>query len=86
MITWNSLPDIFKCYLFNVQEQGTNFLSGKILENTDAGATMIAFFFLNSSSCGFSSVTVFGSGCFAVKFSIISFVVIIRIIRNVIVS
>ena len=40
MITWNSLPDIFKLsqrILFNVQEQGTKFLSKKILENIDAG-------------------------------------------------
>ena len=40
MITWNSLPDIFKVNLyiiFNVQELGTEFLSRKILENIDAG-------------------------------------------------
>ena len=34
----------------------------------------------------FSSVTVFGSGYFAMKFPVVSFVVIIRIVRNVIVS
>ena len=47
MITWNSLPDIFKVNVsgFNVQEQGTKFLSGKILENTDAGRHYFFFFF-----------------------------------------
>ena len=35
-------------YTFNVQEQDTKFLSGKILENNDAGRHyMIAFFFLS---------------------------------------
>ena len=34
MVTWNSLPDIFKV-IFDVQEQGTKFLSRKILENID---------------------------------------------------
>ena len=67
----------------NVQEQGTRFLSRKILM---LGATMIAFFFRNSCNCVFSSVTVSGFGYFAVKFPIISLVVIIRIIRNVIIS
>ena len=38
MITWNSLPDIFKVNVsFKVQEQGMKFLSRKILENIDAG-------------------------------------------------
>ena len=34
MITWNSLPDVYKVnltILFDVQEQGTKFLSIKIL-------------------------------------------------------
>ena len=44
--------------------------------------TMIAFF-LHACKFGFSSLTVFGFGYFAVKFPIIYFVVIIR---NVIVS
>ena len=43
-------------------------------------------FFWHACNCGFSSVIVFGFGYFAVKFPIISFVVIIRIIRNAIVS
>ena len=38
------------------------------------------------ATTGFSSVTVFGFEYFPVKFPIISFVVIIKIIRNVIVS
>ena len=38
------------------------------------GATMIAFFFCHACNCGFSSLTVFGFGYFAVKFPIISFV------------
>ena len=50
------------------------------------GATMIAFFSDMLEICGFSSVTVFGFGYFAVKFPIISFVVIIRIIGDVIVN
>ena len=43
MITWNSVPDIVKVNVsFSMlQEQGTKFLSGKILM---LGATMIAFF------------------------------------------
>ena len=47
MITWISLPDIFKVNIsgFNVQEQGTQFLSGKILENTDAGRHYFFSFF-----------------------------------------
>ena len=43
---------------------------------------MIAFL---SDICGFSSVIVFGFDCCTVKFKIISFVVMIRIIRNAIV-
>ena len=50
------------------------------------GATMIALFSdMLNCNCGFSSVIVFGFGYCAVKFAI-SFVVIIKIIRNVIVS
>ena len=46
MITWNSLPDIFKVnILFNVQEQGTKFSSGKIVENIDAGGHYDSIFF-----------------------------------------
>ena len=46
-ITWNSLPDILLCQriLFNVQEHGTKFLSGKILENIDAGRHYDCIFF-----------------------------------------
>ena len=48
MITWNSLPDIFKVNLsfsmFNSKEQ--KFLSGKILENIDAGRHYDCIFFL----------------------------------------
>ena len=33
--------------LFNVQEQGTKFLSEKILENTDAGRYYYRIFFLS---------------------------------------
>ena len=47
---------------------------------------MIVFFFIlyrHACNCGFSSVTDFGFGYFAVKFPIISFVIIIM---NVIVS
>ena len=47
---------------------------------------MIGFIFLHECNFEFSSVIVFGFEYCAVKFSIISFVVIIRIIRNVIVS
>ena len=48
MITWNSLPDVFKVnasFSMLKSMQGTKFASRKILENIDAGATMIAFFF-----------------------------------------
>ena len=88
MITWNSLPDIFKVNLsfsmFKSKER--NFLSRKILENIDAGRQYACIFFGHACNCSFSSVIVFGFGYCAVKFPIISFVVIIRIIRNVIVS
>ena len=62
--------------------QGTKFLSGKILENIDAGHHISLHFFLKSCNYDFL-VSVFGFRYFAVKFPIISFVVIIR---NVIVS
>ena len=74
-----------QCILFNVQEEGAKFLYGKILENIDAGRHYDCIFFWHACNCGFLSVTVFGFGYFAVKFPIIYFVVIIRIIRNVIV-
>ena len=47
---------------------------------------MIAFFSYMLATAVFSSVTVLGFGYFTVKFPTISFVVMIRIIRNVIVS
>ena len=46
MITWNSLPDIFKVNVsFSMFKQGTKFLSGEILENTDAGRHCDFIFF-----------------------------------------
>ena len=47
MITWNSLPDTFKVnvFIFNVQDHRTEFLSRKILENTDAGRHFDCIFF-----------------------------------------
>ena len=70
IIMWNSLPDIFKFkILFNVQEQGMKFLSGSELENIDAGRHYDCIFFCHACNCGFSSVTVFGFGYFAVEIS-----------------
>ena len=70
MIIWNSLPDIFKSqrFLLNVQEQGTKFVSGKILKNIDAVSHYDCIFFWNACNCGFSSATIFGYGYFAMKF------------------
>ena len=75
MITWSSLPDIFRV---NVSfSMFKNKVQNLYLEKSTKST--------NFFSCGFSSVTVFGFGYCAVKFPIISFVVIIRIITNVIV-
>ena len=78
MITWDFLPDIFKVNLsFSMfKSKVRNFYLEKYWKILMLGGTMIAFFLIFS---GFSSVTVFGFGYFAVKFPIISFVVIIRI-------
>ena len=46
----------------------SNGVSGKILENTDDGRHYDRIFFLKFMQLRFSSVTVFGSGNFAVKF------------------
>ena len=88
-ITWNSLPDIFKVNLsFSKFKRPTKFLSEKILENIVAGRHYDCLFFLLKCM----KLRFFKCNCFwfwvffAVKFPIISFVVIIRIIRNVIVS
>ena len=49
--------------LLIVQEQGTKFLSLKILENTDAGRHYDRIFFPEIHAAAvFSSATVFGSG------------------------
>ena len=86
--TLNSLPDIFKV---NVSLQCSiaryTIFIWKNIKKYWCWAPLWLFFFLKvACNCGFSSVTVFGFECFALKFPIISFVVIIRIIRNVIVS
>ena len=72
--------------LFSVQEQGMKFLSGKILENIDAGRHYDCIFLMKYMQLRFFKCNLFGFGYIAVEFSIISLVVIIRIIRNVIVS
>ena len=72
--------------LFNVQEKGTKFLSWKIFFKNDALRHYDCIFFWPASICGFSSVIVFSFEYCAVKFPIIPFVVIIRIIRNDIVA
>ena len=65
--------------------QGTKSLSGKILENTDAGRHYDRIFF-KFMQLRFFKCNCFGSGYFALKFPIISIVIIIGIISNVIVS
>ena len=63
MITWNSLPDVFKVNLFFSMfriEQGTKFLSRKILWNIDAESHYELHFFLTCVIYGFSSVIVLG--------------------------
>ena len=63
MITWNSLPDVFKvncqCILFDVQEQGTKFLSRKIFENIDAGCYYDCIFFSDMPATAFFQVNCF---------------------------
>ena len=46
MIRWNYLPDVCQRILFDVQEQGTKFLSSKILGKIDAGRHYMVAFFL----------------------------------------
>ena len=72
--------------IFNVQEQGTEFSSRKIYKNIDDGRRYDCIFFWHACNCCFSCLIVFGLEYCTVKFKIISFVVIIRRIRNVVVG
>ena len=69
--------------LFIVQEQGKKFLSKKKLENIDAVHHYDCNFFWHACIYGFSSVIVFSFEYGTVIFQIVSFVIIIRIMRNV---
>ena len=86
MIMWNSLPDIFKVNVsFSMfKSKVQNFYLEKYWCFAPQPPVLwLYFFFWHACNCGFSSATVFGFWYFAVKFPIISFMVIIR---NVIVN
>ena len=85
MITWNSVYLIQLKSTYPLQCSRARY-EISIWKNIDAGRHYDCIFFCHACNCGFSSVTVFGIGYFAVKFPIISFVVIIRIIGDIIVN
>ena len=73
-------------YLLQCSRARYEIFSRKILVNIDAGRHYDFIFFLTRTCTpGFSSVIVFGFEYCAVKFPIIYFVVIMRIMRNVII-
>ena len=73
MITWNSLPDMFKV---NVSFQCPRawyeiFICKKIRKYWCWAPLWLHFLFWHACNCGFSSVTLFGFEYYAVKFPII---------------
>ena len=84
MITWNSLPDIFKVKV------SFSMFKSKVrdfyLKKYYCWAPLWLHFFLKFMQLRFFKCNCFCFGYFAVKFPIIYFVVIIRIIRNVTIS
>ena len=87
MITWNSLPDIFKSNVSFSMFKGRvqNFYLEKYFKILMPAAIMIAFSSDIHASAVFQIVIVFGFEYCNVKFPIIYFLVIIRIMWNVIV-